>query len=394
MVVGMALLVFSRALAEGGHEDWIDAGVRLGSGHVSVQAQEYHRQRTIEHRLSDEDRQAVETALAEPDIARRLVAVAPRLAVQGLASSAASALPVAVTGVDPEAEQGFSLLPDRLEAGRYLEPGDRLHAYVGARLAERLDLEPGDRFVLTAQDESGEIVGQMARVVGTFRTGIPEADEALVQIPLPTAQEWLGVPGAVTSVDLLLESSRAVRPVLSSLETVLGEGSGSIVPLDWRVAQPELDAAVRMDDWADYVFHVILFGIAALAIINTILMSVMQRTREFGVLRALGLRRAEVGQLVFTEGMLLTIVSGLAGMLLGVAVVWLFFRDGLDFSALMNTDMTAAGVVIDPVIVPRFHPTQIAQSLFFILAVGILASIYPAWQATRIDVAEAMKFSE
>jgi ABC-type lipoprotein release transport system permease subunit len=296
--------------------------------------------------------------------------------------------------VDPEAEQGFSLLPERLEAGRYLEPGDRLHAYVGARLAERLDLEPGDRFVLTAQDESGEIVGQMARVVGTFRTGIPEADEALVQVPLKTAQDWLGAPGAVTSVDLLLESSRAVRPVLSSLETVFGELPGSIVPLNWRVAQPELDAAVRMDDWADYVFHVILFGIAALAIINTILMSVMQRTREFGVLRALGLRRAEVGRLVFTEGMLLTIVSGLAGMLLGVAVVWLFFRDGLDFSSLMNTEMTAAGVVIDPVIVPRFHPTQIAQSLFFILAVGILASIYPAWRATRIDVAEAMKFSE
>ena len=394
MVVGMALLVFSRALAEGGHEDWIDAGVRLGSGHVSVQAPEYRRQRSIEHRLSDEDRQAVETALAEPDIARRLVAVAPRLAVQGLASSASSALPVAVTGVDPEAEEGFSLLPERLETGRYLESGDRLHAYVGARLAERLDLEPGDRFVLTAQDESGEITGQMARVVGTFRTGIPEADEALVQVPLKTAQDWLGVPGAVTSVDLLLESSRAVRPVLSSLETVLGELSGSVVPLDWRVAQPELDAAVRMDDWADYVFHAILFGIAALAIINTILMSVMQRTREFGVLRALGLRRAEVGRLVFTEGMLLTIVSGLAGMLLGVAVVWLFFRDGLDFSSLMNTEMTAAGVVIDPVIVPRFHPTQIAQSLFFILAVGILASIYPAWRATRIDVAEAMKFSE
>ena len=394
MVVGMALLVFSRALAEGGHEDWIDAGVRLGSGHVSVQAPEYRRQRTIEHRLSSADRQAIEGALAEPDVARRIVAEAPRLTVQGLASSASSALPVGVTGVNPNAEQGFSLLPERLEAGRYLEPDDRLHAYVGARLAERLDLEPGDRFVLTAQDESGEIVGQMARVVGTFRTGIPEADEALVQIPLRTAQEWLGVPGGVTSIDLLLESSRAVRPVLASLETTLGERSGSVVPLDWREAQPELDAAVRMDDWADYVFHVILFGIAALAIINTILMSVMQRTREFGVLRALGLRRAEVGRLVFAEGMLLTIVSGLAGMVLGLAVVWLFFRDGLDFSSLMKEEMTAAGVVIDPVIVPRFHPTQIAQSLFFILSIGILASIYPAWRATRIDVAEAMKFSE
>ena len=97
MVVGMALLVFSRALAEGGHEDWIDAGVRLGNGHVSVQAPEYRRQRTIEHRLSSADRQAIEGALAETDVARRIVAEAPRLTVQGLASSASSALPVGVT---------------------------------------------------------------------------------------------------------------------------------------------------------------------------------------------------------------------------------------------------------------------------------------------------------
>ncbi len=394
MVVAMALLVFSRSIAEGGHEDWIDAGVRLGSGHVSIQAPEYRRRRTIEYRLSSDDRTAVDAALSAPAAARRLLAAAPRLAVQGLASSASSALPVGVTGVDPTAEARMSLLPERLESGRYLEPGDRLHAYVGARLAERLDLEPGDRFVLTAQDESGEIVSQMSRVVGTFRTGIPEVDESIVQIPLHTAQEWLGVPGSVTSIDLLLESSRAVRPVIASLESSLAGRGDHVVPIDWRVAQPELNAAVRMDDWADYVFHTVLFGIAALAIINTVLMSVMQRTREFGVLRALGLKRSEVGGLVFTEGMLLTLVSGVVGMLVGLAVVWLFFRDGLDFSVFMKEDMTAAGVVIDPVVVPRFHPIQLAQSLLFIFAIGMIASIYPAWRATRIDMAEAMKFAE
>jgi ABC-type lipoprotein release transport system permease subunit len=394
MIVAMALLVFSRSIAEGGHEDWIDAGVRLGSGHVSIQAPGYQRRRTIEHRLSSEGRAAAEAALSAPAASRRLLAAVPRLAVQGLASSASSALPVSVTGVDPIAEQMISLLPERLESGRYLEPGDRLHAYVGARLAERLDLEPGERFVLTAQDEAGEIVSQMARVTGTFRTGIPEVDAAIVQIPLQTAQEWLGVPGSVTSIDLLLESSRAVRPVIASLESSFAGRSDYIIAIDWRAAQPQLDAAVRMDDWADYVFHAVLFGIAALAIINTVLMSVMQRTREFGVLRALGLKRAEVGSLVFTEGMLLTLVSGFVGMLVGLGVVWLFFRHGLDFSAFMKEDMTAAGVVIDPVIVPRFHPIQIAQSLLFIFAIGMLASIYPAWRATRIDVAEAMKFSE
>ena len=101
-----------------------------------------------------------------------------------------------------------------------------------------------------------------------------------------------------------------------------------------------------------------------------------------------------VNRTLFIEGMILTAISGLAGMALGAAIVWGFFRNGLDFSAIWDMEMEAAGVVIDPVIVPRFHWNQILQSLAFILVIGSLASIYPAWRATRIDVAEAMKFEE
>jgi ABC-type antimicrobial peptide transport system permease subunit len=97
---------------------------------------------------------------------------------------------------------------------------------------------------------------------------------------------------------------------------------------------------------------------------------------------------------VFIEGMILTAISGVVGMALGAAVVWGFFRNGLDFSALWDMELEAAGVVIDPVVIPAFHWNQMFLSLFFILAIGSLSSIYPAWRATRIDVAEAMKFEE
>jgi ABC-type lipoprotein release transport system permease subunit len=394
MVLAMALLMFSRAIAEGGHEDWITAGVRMGGGHVSVQAPEYATRRTLEYRLSPEARAAVQDALRNPAIQRHLVASAPRLTVQGLASSTEAALPVAIMAVDPELEQNFSALDEKLEKGRWLEPDDRLRAYIGARLAERLDLDEDSRFVLTAQDASGEISGQMVRVAGTFRSGIPEMDEGLVQMPLATAQQWLGVPGSVTEEGMLLRESADVAPVKRALSQALADWTDETVVLDWRESMPELNAAVRMDDWADYVFHLVLFVIAATAIVNTILMSVMYRTREFGVLRALGLERREVGEVVFIEGMILTAISGVVGMAIGAGVVWGFFRNGLDFSALWDMEMEAAGVVIDPVIVPRFAWNQILLSLFFILTIGSLSSIYPAWRATRIDVAEAMKFEE
>jgi ABC-type lipoprotein release transport system permease subunit len=394
MVLAMALLVFSRAIAEGGHEDWIDAGVRMGGGHVAVQAPEYRTRRTLEYRLSPEARAAVRDALQSEEVSSRLIASAPRLTVQGLASSSQAALPAAIMAVDPELEKSFSALHEKLVDGRWLESDDRLHAYVGARLASRLKLKEGSRFVLTAQDANGDISGQMVRVAGTFRSGIPEMDEGFIQIPLATAQEWLGVPGAVTTEALLLRNSRDVGPVRRELESSLAGWTEEAAVLGWRESMPELDAAVRMDDWADYVFHLVLFVIAATAIVNTILMSVMYRTREFGVMRALGLERGEVGRVVFIEGMILTAISGFVGMALGAAIVWGFFRNGLDFSAMWDMEMEAAGIVIDPVIVPRFHWNQIFQSLFFILAIGSLSSTYPAWRATRIDVAEAMKFEE
>lgn len=392
MLLAMALLAFSRTIAEGGHEDWIDSGVRLGNGHVSVEAPEYRTRRTLEHRLSPAVRTALREALEAPAVKERLVAAAPRLVVQGLASSASAALPVAIMGVDPEVEAAFSSLDEKLDEGRWLDPGERLGAYVGVRLARRLKLRQGSRFVLTAQDASGQISGQMVRVIGTFRSGLPEADEGFVQIPLTTAQEWLGIPGSVTSEALMLRNSRDVAPVRRELRSALAEWEGDAAVLGWRESMPELDAALRMDDWADYIFHLVLFVIAGTAIVNTVLMSVMYRTREFGVLRALGLERGEVGRVVFVEGMILTAVSGVLGMALGAAIVWIFFRHGLDFSALWDMEMEAAGVVIDPVIVPRFHWSLIFQSLGFILLIGSLASIYPAWRATRIDVAEAMKF--
>lgn len=394
MVLAMALLIFSRTLAEGGHEDWIDAGVRLGSGHVALQHPDYQRRRTLEFRLTAENAAAAEVALASPSVARHVVATAPRLVVQGLASSPNAALPVAIVAMDPTAEVAFSALQEDLSEGRYLEPDDRLRALVGTGLAERLKLKLESRFVLTAQDADGQIVGQMVRVAGVFRTGIPEVDEGFVQIPLATAREWLSAPGAVTGIAVLLRSSHEVGPTARALRAELARASAPVDVVEWRRTMPELDAAVRMDDWADYIFHIVLFVIAATAIINTVLMSVMQRTREFGVLRALGLERGQVGRLVFTEGLILTVMSGFVGMALGAAVVWVFFRNGLDFSSLWDAELSAAGVVIDPVIVPRFHWTQLIWSVAVMLAIGCLASIYPAWRATRVDVAEAMKFDE
>lgn len=394
MIVGGALLIFSVSLGDGTHEDWIDSGVRMGTGHIAVQAPRYRTTRRIEDRLDSRRVFAARAALDDAGIAEHVVEIVPRLTTAGLASSPAGARPIDAVGVDPVAESRFSILDDRLAAGRYLEPGDRLAAYVGTGLAEGLDLELGSRMVLTAQDAGGEVAGQLLRVVGMFRTGIPEIDDGVVHLPISTAGEWLGAPGAVTTLAVLVDRSRAVPEVARRLRDALDAPgtTDSLSVLSWREAMPELDAAVKVDDLGNYLFQGVTFGIIALAIVNTVLMSVLYRHREFGVLQALGFTPGQTGALVMAEGIVLTAMSGLLGIGLGLLITWGFWRDGLDISFTWQEDWTFAGVVLDPVIVPLFRGARVLQGLVFILAVGTIASLYPAYRATRIDVTEAMKF--
>jgi ABC-type lipoprotein release transport system permease subunit len=394
MILGGALMIFSLTLGDGGHEDWIDSGARMGSGHLSIQTPAFRLSRKIEDRLTAEARSAAEAALARAGIAPRVTAVVPQLAVGGLASSASGARPAQIVGVDPIAESDFSILDDKLIEGRYLEPDDEASAYVGAGMIEGLDLRLGSRLVLTAQGADGEIAEELVRVVGIYRTGVPEIDQTLIHIPLGTAGSWLNSGDDVTTVAILVDRSSSVEPIARALRTELFDPieTGQLNVLTWRQSSPQLDAAVKIDDLGNYVWQGIMFGIIALGIVNTVLMSVMYRKREFGLLQALGFTPRQTGGLVMTEGLILTALSGFIGVALGLFLTWFFLRDGLDLSFTWDESFNFSGVAIDPVIVPLFTAKRIVQSLVFILIIGTVASVYPAYRATRIDVAEAMKF--
>ena len=393
MTLGAGLLIFSFSLADGTQEQWIRAGVRMGTGHVTVERPEFRTSRKIEDRLTGEVRDAALRAAAAAEIAPHVVAVSARLSINGLASSAAGARQVRVAAVDPRAESRFGTLDDNPVEGRYLAPDDRLLAYVGAGLAAGLDLQLGSRFVVQAQDAQGGIAAQLLRVVGLFRSGVPEIDQSTIHIALGTAGEWLGTRQDVTSVGVLLADSTAVDEVAAALERALQEPveRGLARVMAWNEADPALASAIAIDDLGNYVTQLLLFTIIAFGVMNTVLMSVLHRHREFGVLQALGLTPGQTGAIVLIEGLALTAISGCIGVALGLLGTWYVVGDGLDISS-MTGDMTFAGVALDPVIRPAFRAQRVLQALAFIAFVGALASIYPAVRAARIDVTEAMKF--
>ena len=387
MAVGLALLILSRTLADGAHEDWIDSGVRLASGHVTFNAPGHRDSRSLADRLTTAQVEASLASVADAAVPDPPLA-SVRVATRGLASSPEGALPALIVGVEPTAELALSRLGEEVVAGRYLEDGDRLHAFIGDAMAGRLGVRTGSRMVLTAQTASGEIGGQLVRVVGTYHTGVDALDESLVHIPLATARDWLGVEGA-TSVAVLLPHSSFTDPVLEEARAAIDPAGIEVV--GWPETLPDLSAALKLDDGGDWAFHIILFIIVALAILNAVFMSVLHRRREMGLLRALGLSGGETGLVVYIEGTLLTVASGIVGVGLGFALVWLLFRDGLDMSAMMPEDVNFGGIAFDPVMVPVIEARQVVQSAVLSAMIGLSASLYPAWHAARLDPAESVK---
>ena len=393
MILGGGLLIFGFSLSDGGQEMWIREAARMGTGHIVVERPEFRTAPRIENRLPREVHDVVTRALAEPAVASRVMAASARLSVRGLASSTAGARPVRITAVVPEAEARLSTLDAKVVAGRYLGPDDGARAVIGERLAASLRLAPGSKFVAQSEDATGEIASQLLRVAGIFRSGVAEVDQTTVQVPLRTTDAWLGTGNGVTNINVVLLHSSMVPETVDALEEALAAHilDGDVTVLDWKTANPALASAIALDDFSGSIVQVLLFGIIAFGIMNTVLMSVLHRHREFGVLQAIGMSPGQTGVIVLIEGMVLTLLSGVIGVGLGSFLTWYFFGDGLDFSGSMD-EMTFSGILLEPIIVPEFRPARYLQAFGFILVVGTIASVYPALRAAKIDITEVLKF--
>jgi putative ABC transport system permease protein len=397
MVLGIGFLMFIRALEGGAHLMYVETATRMGTGHIAMEHPDYTGSRDLDDRIAASDLKQALQAVEETARPGEVVAVFPQVNVGGLAQSASSSIPVRISGVDPDLEGDVSFFADKVVEGRYLESGDRLEAIVGVGVAERLRLELGSRLVLMAAGAGGELESQLVLVTGLFRTGVPEVDRGVVQLPISTAREWLDLGEDATSMSVILTSDDRTGPIASSIREQLREGgvdAGRIAVRPWWEAMPDLYAGLRADAVQTYVMLVILLGVVALAVVNSILMAVLNRSREFGVMRALGLSRTSVGAMVMVEGVILTLASGLVGMVLGLAISLGLFRDGVDISWLFGGDLAFAGAIVEPVISPAVLVVDVVAILSIVMALGILATLYPAWHATRIEPAEAMKTDE
>ena len=389
--LSLAMMIIFVGIADDGHARMAELGIRLGQGHVLVQGKGYQAAETLDHLVPDPGR-----IIAR---ARKLPAVhnaAPRVRAMGLLSTGEKAAPVLVSGVDPDLEPQVSTIPEKKRRlhGDYLRTRKQMpfanmpaDIYVGAELAKTLALQVGDRTVLTLSPRGASRPASAAFVVrGVFKTGITELDQGWVEIPIAEAQKLLNLGRAATQVAVLVKSLSDTGPVTAAL---MPEQQQGLEVLRWEVALKELYDAIVLDDAGLYIMMLIIFVIVAIGIFNVVLMSVIERTKEFGVMMALGCKPGQLCGVVLAESLVLALVSAALGLAMGLGLHYWVASVGIPVDQL--GDYQISGTIIEGRFYSTLTPWVVAKWTLAVMGLVIGSALYPAIKAAFLKPLEAMR---
>lgn len=383
IALGLAVMVWIVVLQAGQHEDMRQGGIATLAGHVVVQDPAWQTEREPEQVVADADAIATTLAAAFPQ-----AQITRRIWLAGLLSSPTSSTAAAVALVDPGPEAAVHDVEEQIVDGTWLDATDDRGIVLGVGLARSLGVTLGDKVVLMGQFGQPEIQSRLFRVRGLFRTGAAEVDGFTAWANLTAGQELLGKPHAAHQIAVHLPPG--ADDVAAAAEA-RARVPGPAAVLHWRDALPDLWALIAIDARSNDVILGVFGLIVAIGVLNTVLMSVLERSREFGVLLAIGMRPGRIARLVLTEALVLGVIGGTLGMALGIALAYPLVTHGIDFSASMGERMEAGGVLLKSVVKGRYDVPRLSGYYVGAILFTALAGLYPAWQVTRFTPVEAMR---
>lgn len=381
------LLVFMISLQLGAYDMFVDNALRVFTGQMQIQRAGYRDRPQM--RLSIPQARALAAELRR---ATGIEAIATRAQGFALAATAARSYGVSVIGVEPAYEPRLSTLPRLIRAGRYLSAVNAQEAVVGARLARNLRLAVGDELTLLGSGRDGSVAATVLPVVGIFESGNPELDRSLVQIPLATFQEVFSmgeeahvIAVSGPSLEAMADTYRRVAAALPAAAAAAARGD--LVLLDWEQLLPGFKQLIQADMVQNWFTYIVLIVVVTFSILNTFLMSVLERTREFGIMLALGATPLKIGGLVLLESVLLTALGLAIGVGAGAAIAGYFYFEGFTFPGLKEIH---AQFGLPGVITPKISFVTLTLGPAVIFAFTVTAALYPALFIRRLRPVEAM----
>ncbi len=384
MATGVALCMTMIAWTDGMYAEMFKVMVEQQLGHVQVHHPDYPGKSLVFDTLKDR-----EALLARIDGTEGTVAAGPRIDGFALLGGETKSAGGQIVGIDPARHRQVSNVHERMVEGEFLSDAVGQQIIIGYQLAEEIEVGLGDAVVAVTQATDGSTGNELYTVVGTFKTGDVSMDQFGGYIHIADAEALLYLPDQAHGITVLTEDDEQVEAYAAALKEAVGNGEVQVQT--WWEASPSTAQMMGMSDFTAYFMLAIVFAVAAFGVVNTMMMSVYERTREMGVLRALGLRKGKLVWLVIFESFFLAGLAATIGLVIGGLLDWYIVVYGIDFSGSMPDGFSWEGVMLDPVMKGLVRPSSVILPVLAVFVVSILASLWPAWRATRLQPVTAIR---
>jgi putative ABC transport system permease protein len=383
---GLLLSLTFTGIGDSGYTKMIDGAAKLGAGHVSVIPTDYLDTPSLDKTIK-RTAELTELILGMPAV----TACVTRITGQVMVATPKDSVGAAFIAMNPEEEtEDTAYILSHLAEGKLFSNDDKLGVIIGRKMAERLSVKLGNKMVYTTTDKSGEITSSLTRVTGIFDTGSDEVDGYMILLPLKRTRQVLGYDAdESTELAIYLDDHRKSDRVIETVKNSSVSFDGEVV--SWHDTMPDMAGFVAMDSSMNYLFQIIIFILIAAGILNTMLMSVLERTREFGIMMAIGMPPGRLIALIMAEAVWVGIFGLIFGLIVTAPAYGYLHFHGWDISGFFNETTDIAGVVFDTTIYNDLRLSSLIVILAGAFLVTLLSGIYPAWKAGRVQPVESIK---
>jgi len=382
MVFSNTLLVFMISLQFGMYGLMIDNTLQVFTGHMQVQAPGYKDDQKMRQTVAD-----IVPLAAKLREEFQSGNVAARSWAFGLASSDERSYGIGIFGVEPDFEPQVSNIPGLVKEGRYLRDYDATEIVIGSVLARNLRVAPGDEITILGSGRDGSFAAAVLNVVGIFESGVADIDRNFAEIPLALFEDVFYMDGAGHQVVISAATLDEAELLQPSIAAALPPDSNLAVH-SWDVLQPGLKQAIQADMSSAFFMYGVLVILVAFSVLNTQLMSVLERTHEFGIVLSLGLKAGRLGRLIMLETALMGIIGLILGVITGIIFTSWFTVNGLSIPGM---EEMAANFNLPARIFPQLTPWTTIAGPLVVFVFTLLAAAYPALRLHRLHPVEAMR---
>lgn len=379
---GLTVLIFLWGFGDGAHKRMVENFISISVGHLQIHPSGYLRSEDPSLTIP-QWREKMERLKGFPEVD----SVSPRIRNYSLVATPTQSSSVLLSGILPDKEIKVTRLLKFISKGRFLSTEPKMEVIIGEELAQFLNVGIGERIVILSQGFNGSLASGSYEVAGLFRSGVPEMDRGQIFLHLEIIQELLSMPDEVHEIAIRLKSSSQLEDARFAINNTFPSAEYDIQT--WRDLSPVVVQWIELDNIILYIILLVVTIIVSIGIMNAMLMTVFERFREFGILRAMGTMPHEILLMILLEAAILTMFGTIAGIIMGFGLDRFYGWHGINLSEYSHA---FAPFYSGTVIYTNVSLKHLLQSAGIVFTAGILSSLYPAVKAIRLQPVEAIRY--